>query len=100
MKRIPFKIRTRKEGLEYLQEILVEDYNELVYYVSPRFNKDIKTSYAFYDKQTGLIVCSGKNKQELINNYNRVEERYNQLRNSIDYKKIIKKYEELIKGVR
>ena len=100
MKRIPFKIRLRKDGLDCLQEVLAENYDELVYYVSPITNKDFKFKYSLYDKKTGLSICTGKNKQELINKYNEVTERYTQVRESIHYKKYIKEYEDLKKGVR
>lgn len=100
MKKTTFKIRNKVNGVDSLQEVIAEKYDELTYYVSPRTNKDFKFKYSLYDKKTGLAVCSGKNKQELINKYNEVTERYAQVRESIHYKKYINEYEDLKKGVR
>ena len=97
MKKTTFKIRHRVDGVEVLQEVIAEEYDENVYYVSPRTNKDFRYNYSFYDKKTGLMVCTGKNKQELINKYNELTERYTQVRESIHYKKYIKEYEQLKK---
>lgn len=99
MKRIPFKIRLRNDGVDYLQEVLAEKYDELVYYVSPRINKDFKFNYSFYDKKTGLSICTGKNKQELIDTYNKVYEKYADVRESKYYQKYIDQYEYLKKEV-
>ena len=100
MKKVNFKIRDRYNGDEILQEVLAEEYDENVYYVSPRINIHCIYPYSFYDKKTGLIVCYGKNKQELINKYNEVKERYTQVRESVHYKKYIEKYEQLKKEER
>ncbi len=99
MKRIQFKIRLRNDGVDYLQEVLAEKYDELVYYVSPRVNKDFKFDYSFYDKQTGLSICTGKNKQELIDKYNKLTEKYTQVRESKYYQEYIVQYEHLKKEV-
>ena len=95
MKKVNFKIRDRYNGDEILQEVIAEEYDEFVYYVSPRTNKDFRYNYSFYDKKTGLMVCTGKNKQELINKYNEVKERYKALFGGILYKKYIEQYEQL-----
>ena len=79
MKRTTFMILIRIDGIESLQEAIAEEYDEYVYYVSPRINIDFRYPYSFYDKKTGLMVCTGKNKQELINKYNEVKERYKTL---------------------
>lgn len=97
MKKTLFKIRHRVDGVDSLQEVIAEEYDENVYYVSPRTNKDFNFKYSLYDKNTGLAVCSGKNKQELINKYNEVKERYTQVRESAHYKKYIEQYEQLKK---
>ena len=97
MKRTLFKIRDRIDGVEVLQEVIAEEYDGLTYYVSPRTNKNFKCTYSLYDKRTGLMVCYGKNKQELINKYNEVKERYTQVRESAHYKKYIEQYEQLKK---
>ena len=99
MKRTTFIIVVRLHGIEALQEVIAEEYDENVYYVSPRINLDFRYSYSFYDKKTGLMVCTGKSKKELINKYNEVKERYKNLFNGILYKKYIERYEQLKKEV-
>ena len=99
MKKTTFKIRYRVDGVEVLQEVIAEEYDENVYYVSPRTNKNFRYNYSFYDKKAGLMVCRGKNKKELINKYNEVKERYTQVRESAHYKKYIERYEQLKKEV-
>ena len=99
MKRTTFMIVVRLHGIEALQEVIAEEYDENVYYVSPRTNLDFRYPYSFYDKKTGLMVCTGKNKKELINKYNEVKERYKNLFNGILYKKYIERYEQLKKEV-
>ena len=97
MKKTIFKIIEKVDGVDSLQEVIAEEYDGLTYYVSPRTNKNIKCTYSLYDKKTGLMICYGKNKQELIDNYNKVTERYAQVRKSAHYKKYIKEYEQLKK---
>ena len=99
MKRTTFKRRDRVNGVEVLQEVIAEEFDEFVYYVSPRTNKYFRYNYSFYDKKTGLMVCTGKNKKELINEYNEVKDRYKNLFNGKLYKKYIEKYEQLKKEV-
>lgn len=99
MKRTTFMIVLRLHGIEALQEVIAEEYDENVYYVSPRININFRGSYSFYDKKTGLMVCSGKNKKELINKYNEVKERYKNLFDGVLYKKYIERYEQLKKEV-
>ena len=95
MKRTTFKIRNRVNNADVLQEVIAEEYDEFVYYVSSRTNKDFNYKYSFYDKKTGLMVCSGKNKKELINKYNEVKDRYKNLFGGVLYKKYIERYEQL-----
>ena len=97
MKKTIFKIIEKVDGVDSLQEVIAEEYDGLTYYVSPRTNKNIKCTYSLYDKKTGLMICYGKNKQELIDNYNKVTERYAQVRKSAHYKKYIEEYEQLKK---
>ena len=97
MKKTIFKIIEKVDGVDSLQEVIAEEYDGLTYYVSPTTNKDFKFKYSLYDKKTGLMICTGKNKQELIDNYNKVTERYAQVRKSAHYKKYIKEYEQLKK---
>ena len=97
MKKTIFKIIEKVDGVDSLQEVIAEEYDGLTYYVSPTTNKDFKFKYSLYDKKTGLMICYGKNKQELIDNYNKVTERYAQVRKSAHYKKYIKEYEQLKK---
>ena len=99
MKRTTFKIRDRYNGDEILQEVIAEEYDEFVYYVSSRTNKDFKYKYSFYDKKTGLMVCTGKNKRELIDNYNNLNKTYARIRGYECYKKYIERYEQLKKEV-
>ena len=99
MKRTTFKIRDRYNGDEILQEVIAEEYDEFVYYVSSRTNKDFKYKYSFYDKKTGLMLCYGKNKQELLDKYNNLNEKYSSVRGSVYYKKAIERYEQLKKEV-
>lgn len=98
MKKTIFKIRLYNDGIDSLQEVIAEEYDELTYYVSPRTNKDFNFKYSLYDKNTGLMICSATNKQELIDKYNKVTERYTQVRESAHYKKYIEKYEQLKRG--
>ena len=99
MKKTTFKIRHRVDGVEVLQEVIDEEYDENVYYVSPRTNKDFRYNYSFYDKKTGLMVCTGKNKRELIDNYNNLNKTYARIRGYECYKKYIERYEQLKKEV-
>lgn len=99
MKKTTFKIRYRVDDVDVLQEVIAEEYDENVYYVSPRTNKDFRYKYSFYDKKTGLMVCTGNTKQELINKYNEVKERYKALFGGVLYKKYIERYEQLKKEV-
>ena len=99
MKRTTFMIIIRLDNIDTLQEVIAEEYDENVYYVSPRTNKDFRYNYSFYDKKTGLMVCTGKNKKELINKYNEVKDRYKNLFGGTLYKKYIERYEQLKKEV-
>ena len=89
----------RLHDIDTLQEVIAEEYDENVYYVSPRINIHFRCPYSFYDKKTGLMVCTGKNKRELINKYNEVKEGYKALFGGILYKKYIDRYEQLKKEV-
>ena len=99
MKKTTFKIIGRVNGVDVLQEVIAEEYDEFVYYVSPRTNKNFRYDYSFYDKKTGLMVCTGKNKKELINKYNEVKEKYTKIRKSKTYKEFVERYEQLKKEV-
>ena len=97
MKKVNFKIRDRYNGDEILQEVIAEEFDEFVYYVSPRTNINFRYNYSFYDKRTGLMVCYGKNKRELLDKYNNLTNIYTHVRESASYKKYIEKYEQLKK---
>ena len=97
MKRTTFMIIIRLHDIDTLQEVIAEEYDENVYYVSPRINKDFRYNYSFYDKKTGLMVCTGKNKRELLDNYNNLNETYARVRGYVCYKKYIERYEQLKK---
>ena len=99
MKRTLFKIIVRIGNVEELQDVIAEEYDENIYYVSSRTNKNLIYGYSFYDKKTGLMVCTGKNKKELINKYNEVKDRYKNLFGGALYKKYIERYEQLKKEV-
>ena len=99
MKKTTFKIRHRVDNVDVLQEVIAEEYDENVYYVSPRTNKNFRYNYSFYDKKTGLMVCTGKTKQELIDKYNDLNESYARARRREWYKKCIEQYEQLKKEV-
>ena len=99
MKKTTFKIRDRVNGVDVLQEVIAEEYDEFVYYVSSRTNKDFRYPYSFYDKKTGLMVRTGKNKRELIDKYNDLNESYARARRREWYKKCIEQYEQLKKEV-
>ena len=99
MKRTTFMIIIRLHDIDTLQEVIAEEYDENVYYVSPRTNKDFRYNYSFYDKKTGLMVCTGKNKRELIDKYNDLNESYARARGREWYKKSIEQYEQLKKEV-
>ena len=99
MKRTLFKIIVRIGNVEKLQDVIAEEYDENIYYVSSRTNKNLIYGYSFYDKKTGLMVCTGKNKRELIDNYNNLNKTYARVRGYECYKKYIERYEQLIKEV-
>ena len=99
MKRTTFMILIRIDEFELLQEVIAEEYDEFVYYVSPRTNKNFRCNYSFYDKKTGLLICTGKNKRELIDNYNNLNKTYARIRGYEYYKKCIERYEQLKKEV-
>ena len=99
MKRTTFMIIIRLDNIDTLQEVIAEEYDEFVYYVSPITNKDFRYNYSFYDKKTGLMVCTGKTKQELIDKYNDLNESYARARGRKWYKKCIEQYEQLKKEV-
>ena len=90
MKRTTFMILIRIDGIEALQKVIAEEYDENVYYVSPRINIDFRYPYSFYDKKTGLMVCTGKNKRELIDNYNNLNKTYARIRGYECYKNTLK----------
>ena len=99
MKKTLFKIRERVDGIEVLQEVIAEEYDDFAYYVSSRTNKNFRYNYSFYDKKTGLMICTGKTKQELIDKYNDLNESYARARGREWYKKCIEQYEQLKKEV-
>ena len=99
MKRTTFMIIIRLHDIDTLQEVIAEEYDENVYYVSPRINIHFRYPYSFYDKKTGLMVCTGKNKRELLDNYNNIYETYARLRGYKCYKNFIERYEQLKKEV-
>ena len=101
MKRTTFFIINRIHGIEILlQEVLAEEYDEFVYYVSPRIDINFRGPYSFYDKKTGLMVCIGKNKRELLDKYNNLYETYARVRGYECYKKYIEQYEQLKKDLK
>ena len=57
MKKTMFKIRTKVNGVDSLQEVIAENYDELTYYVSPRTNKGITHEYSLYDKKLEFLFA-------------------------------------------
>lgn len=99
MKKIVFKIISHNNSVMTLVDVNAEEYDEFVYYVSPRMNKDLKISYSLYDKKTGLLVCSSTNKKTLIDSYKYINKKYAKIRESEFYQIAIKQYERVKKEV-
>ena len=92
---IKFKIRNPALEKEVLREVNAIEYDDCTYYVSQRLNNGCMFKHALFDKKTGLMVCYGKTKKELINKYNEVKDRYKNLFGGKLYKEYIEKYEQL-----
>lgn len=99
MKKVKFKAIFYDYGKDRLHTLNGEEYDEFTYYTSIRMNPDFKFSigYALYDKKTGLAVVIAKSKREAIEKYIKVAKRYENIRNSKNYLKQIKRYEKLLK---
>lgn len=84
-----------------VRNVVAEDFDEFTWYVTKRFkgNEDkLIWSCALIDKQTGLMVVNGKNKQAVLNAYEKAQDRYEKTRSAEYYKKLIEEYQELLKG--
>ena len=80
-----------------LQKKLAKKFDELTYYANPIINKELyPKQYSLYDKNTGLAVCFGKTKKELIEKYENVKEKYENFRKGKRYEKLIKLYNEIL----
>lgn len=110
MNKIKFNIMTIKiddnnETVVKLVSAIVTRYDEYTYYYSPRFMKDyykplILQRYRLIDRQTGMVLCSGDSKKELIEEYNKSKSNYLKCMDKPFYEKLIKKYQELLKNER
>lgn len=90
------KIVVYNENREFtLATEKAENYDEFTYYVGPCKGDEIR-SYTLYDKNTGVAVCYGKTKKELIERYESIKERYAKLRKDNYYKTLINRYKELL----
>ena len=72
--------------------------DEFTYYTSKRMNTEFNrpmSPYCLYDKNTGLLVARGETKNELFENYKKVSDRYDSVRNSREYRTYIDRYEAL-----
>ena len=103
MKKVQFKAQFKINGEPKLFTLNGEEYDEFTYYTSKRMNAEFNypmSSYCLYDKNTGLVVAFGKNKNELFENYKKLSDRYASVRNSrgyrirIDYYEGLKRYDE------
>ena len=89
------KIMNMKNGVFTLETKKTENYDEFTYYVGPCKGDEIR-SYALYDKNTGVEVCYGQTKEELLIRYECIKERYAKFRKEKYYKKLINQYKELL----
>ena len=56
--------------------------------------------YIIFDKYTGIAIALGGTRKEVIENYNKLKSKYDEVRKEDDYKELIKKYQELLKNER
>lgn len=107
MNKIKFNVMTIKidennKMMYKLESAIVTRHDEYTYYYSPRFLKDYYKSltlqrYRLFDRQTGVVVCSGDSKKELIEEYNKLKSKYLEYMNKPHYEYLIKIYQGLIK---
>ena len=95
------KLNLKNETVYKLVSAIVTRYDEYTYYYSPRFMKDYYKTlmlqrYRLFDRQTGVVVCSGDSKKELIEEYNKLKSKYLEYMNRPHYEHLIKKYQELL----
>ena len=89
------KIVVLENGVFTLATEKAENYDEFTYYVGPCKVDKIRI-YSLYDKNTGVLVCYGKNKKELLEIYESLKERYAELRKDNYYKELINQYKEML----
>ena len=89
------KIMVLKNGVFTLETEKAENYDEFTYYVGPCKGDKIR-SYDLYDKNTGVALCNGKNKKELLERYESVKERYAKIREDDYYEKLTNQYKEML----
>lgn len=89
------KIIVYENGVLTLATKKTENYDEFTYYVGPCKSDKIR-SYSLCDKNTGIPVCNGKNKKELLEKYESIKERYAKLREEDYYKGLINQYKEML----
>ena len=92
------KIIVFQNGVFKITTAKAEKYDELTYYVSSLINNDNEyiKEYCIIDKNTGIAVCYGKNKKELIEKYEKIKEKYEKFRELNYYKKLINQYNEML----
>ena len=106
MNKIKFNVMTIKldednKKVFKLESAVVTIHDEYTYYYSPRYLKDYYKPvtlqyYRLFDRQTGVVVCTGNNKKELLENYEKVKYKYAEVRETKHYEKLIEKYQELL----
>lgn len=76
--------------------INVQDYDEFTFYTTKRMNPEFNhpmPPYCLYDKNTGQVVVSATNKQQLFENYNNFSEQYSIIRDLSWYKHFVERYQ-------
>ena len=90
------KIIVYEKGVLTLATEKAENYDEFAYYVGPCKGDKIR-SYSLYDKNTGFLLCNGRNKKELLERYESIKERYAKIREEEGYYKgLINQYKEML----
>ena len=100
MSKVQFKAQFNVDGDIKLFTLNGEEHDKFTYYTSKRMNTEFNrpmSPYCLYDKNTGLPVAYGKTKNELFENYKKVSDRYDSVRNSREYRTYIDRYERLKK---
>ena len=97
--KLNFKIQVKEKDKIIVRDAVVEKYDDLTYYLSPRFKGNENLKYAIYDKNTGLAIALSTNKADVIKKYESLLEAYKSFRESKAYEKMIKEYKSLCEKV-